>query len=252
MNDPLARSAAPIPTLSGTPQISTIQQTFRFMLVSALPCGVVVCSPFPPTGPSLEGGTSLKQAYEQAVVGMFGYMTDLSTVERRGKCEVEAEGARSLLSLLPLWAVRKRGAIVRMITCPRVTSPGHDLESLLFNLMDEFLFFFSTELVVSKEVPLNAALFPGNSLQPLPVVPSPATGGDHRVRPGELPHTGGGARRTLRPGQAPTRHRGQGILIKCFSALYNCTWLMMSSTRRSPTAPCRSWKSLTENGAKCM
>jgi len=51
---------------------------------------------------------------------MFGYMTDLSTVERRGKCEVEAE--------------------------------GHDLESLLFNLMDEFLFFFSTELVVSKEV----------------------------------------------------------------------------------------------------
>lgn len=65
-------------------------------------------------------GESLKQAYEQAVVGMFGYMTDLDTVDVEDQCEVEVE--------------------------------GHDLDSLLFNFLDEFLFVFSTELIVSKEV----------------------------------------------------------------------------------------------------
>jgi hypothetical protein len=39
-----------------------------------------------------EGGESLKQAYEQAVVGMFGYMTDLDTVDVEDQCEVEVEG----------------------------------------------------------------------------------------------------------------------------------------------------------------
>ena len=34
----------------------------------------------------------------------------------------------------------------------RARSPGHDLDSLLFNFLDEFLFVFSTELIVSKEV----------------------------------------------------------------------------------------------------
>ncbi|ELR16834.1 archease family protein [Acanthamoeba castellanii str. Neff] len=67
-----------------------------------------------------EWGESLKQAYEQAVVGMFGYMTDLDTVDVEDQCEVEVE--------------------------------GHDLDSLLFNFLDEFLFVFSTELIVSKEV----------------------------------------------------------------------------------------------------
>jgi len=67
-------------------------------------------------------GESLKEAYEQAVVGMFGYMTDLDTIDIDDSlsCLVEVE--------------------------------GHDLESLLFNFMDEFLFQFSTELIVSKEV----------------------------------------------------------------------------------------------------
>jgi SHS2 domain-containing protein len=51
---------------------------------------------------------------------MFGYMTDLDTVDVEDQCEVEVE--------------------------------GHDLDSLLFNFLDEFLFVFSTELIVSKEV----------------------------------------------------------------------------------------------------
>jgi SHS2 domain-containing protein len=53
---------------------------------------------------------------------MFGYMTDLATVDidEDASCEIEAE--------------------------------GHDNDSLLFSLMDEFLFNFSTEFFVSKEV----------------------------------------------------------------------------------------------------
>ncbi|CAI8043568.1 Protein archease [Geodia barretti] len=58
-------------------------------------------------------GDSIEEAFEQAAVGMFGYMTELSTVEETGTETIEAE--------------------------------GHDLESLLFKFLDEFLFLFSAE-----------------------------------------------------------------------------------------------------------
>lgn len=60
-------------------------------------------------------GRSLKESFEQACIGMFGYMTELPKVvineELTSTFEVE----------------------------------GHDLQSLLFALMDEFLFRFSAE-----------------------------------------------------------------------------------------------------------
>ncbi|KAH3713129.1 protein archease-like isoform X1 [Dreissena polymorpha] len=59
-------------------------------------------------------GDSLKEAFEQAVQAMFNYMTtDFSTVEMTDEHEVEAQ--------------------------------GEDLQSLLFHLMDEWLFAFSAE-----------------------------------------------------------------------------------------------------------
>jgi len=67
-------------------------------------------------------GPTLKQAFEQVIVCMFGYMTELDKVEidETKTIEIEAE--------------------------------GHDMESLLYGYMNEFLFNFSTEFMISKEV----------------------------------------------------------------------------------------------------
>lgn len=72
---------------------------------------------------------------------MFGYMTDLATVDLTDICEVEAEGKELVFTIL----------VASLIRGTDIAS-GHDLDSLLFNLMDEFLFVFSTEFIVSKQV----------------------------------------------------------------------------------------------------
>ncbi len=82
---------------------------------------------------NLIGGPTLKDAFEQAVLAMFNYMVDLSTVEIDNTAEdrvYEAEGSKST-----------------SLTCI-----GHDYESLLFGLMNEFLYIFSTEFFLCKEV----------------------------------------------------------------------------------------------------
>ncbi len=58
-------------------------------------------------------GESLKEAFELAGVALFGYITDLETVE--SKCEEVLE------------------------------AQGHDMDSLLFNFLDEVLFLFNAE-----------------------------------------------------------------------------------------------------------
>lgn len=58
-------------------------------------------------------GGDLSEAYEQVVMAMFGYMTDINTVDMMMYQEIEVS--------------------------------GHDLESLLFEFMSEFLFYFGTE-----------------------------------------------------------------------------------------------------------
>ncbi|KAJ8978896.1 hypothetical protein NQ317_008875 [Molorchus minor] len=65
-------------------------------------------------------GDSLKEAFEQCGIAMFGYMTELDTVEIKHCSEIEAN--------------------------------GHDIESLLFHFLDELLFLFSCEpfLICSK------------------------------------------------------------------------------------------------------
>ncbi|KAF5281902.1 hypothetical protein FQR65_LT14486 [Abscondita terminalis] len=67
-------------------------------------------------------GDTLKEAFEQCGLAMFGYMTTLSTVEINDVSEIEAN--------------------------------GHDLESLLFHFLDELLFLFSCEpfLICTKLV----------------------------------------------------------------------------------------------------
>lgn len=67
-------------------------------------------------------GDSLKEAYEQCGLAMFGYMTEIHTVEIKQCSEIEAT--------------------------------GHDLDSLLFHFLDELLFLFSCEpfLICSKLV----------------------------------------------------------------------------------------------------
>lgn len=62
---------------------------------------------------------------------MFGYMSDLSTVQETDSHLIEAEGAFEI----KYWCA-----------CPLVSaSLGHDMESLLFHFLDEFLFAFSAD-----------------------------------------------------------------------------------------------------------
>ena len=65
-------------------------------------------------------GATLEDAFAQQVLAMMGLMTELPTVEPSAVREVTAE--------------------------------GHDLHSLLFHVLDEFLFLFSTELFVARRV----------------------------------------------------------------------------------------------------
>lgn len=58
-------------------------------------------------------GASLTEAFEQVGMAMFGYMTELETVEIKEKHEIEAQ--------------------------------ADDLEALLFHFLDELLFLFSAE-----------------------------------------------------------------------------------------------------------
>lgn len=66
-------------------------------------------------------GDSLKEAFEQCAMAMFGYMTDLAYVE--------------------------------MVQIQEIEASGHDLESLLYNFLDELLFLFSAEpFLICKKV----------------------------------------------------------------------------------------------------
>ncbi|NXG41375.1 ARCH archease, partial [Psilopogon haemacephalus] len=66
-------------------------------------------------------GDTLEEAFEQCVMAMFGYMTDTETVEPVDTVEVEAE--------------------------------GHDMLSLLFHLLDEWLYKFSAnDFFIPREV----------------------------------------------------------------------------------------------------
>ncbi|XP_076831475.1 protein archease [Brachyhypopomus gauderio] len=66
-------------------------------------------------------GDSLEEAFEQCSMAMFGYMTDTETVEPTDTIEVVSE--------------------------------GHDLESLLFHFLDDWLFKFSADaFFIPREV----------------------------------------------------------------------------------------------------
>jgi len=67
-------------------------------------------------------GTTLAEAFEGQVMAMFGYMTDIKTVDIDPSVTFEFE------------------------------AEGHDLDSLLYNMMDEFLYRFATEEIICREV----------------------------------------------------------------------------------------------------
>lgn len=58
-------------------------------------------------------GDTLKEAFEQCANAMFGYITTIEYVEMKDTLDIEAE--------------------------------GHDMESLLYHFLDEFLFNFCAE-----------------------------------------------------------------------------------------------------------
>lgn len=82
-------------------------------------CGILRCS---------------RPSTSQVAVAMFGYMTDLDTVEEVGTEEIVAK--------------------------------GDDLESLLFHFLDEFLFLFSAEPFFVPKVASQSASQGYMSVQP--------------------------------------------------------------------------------------
>jgi len=68
----------------------------------------------------LAGGSTLKEAFEEVTLAMFNYMVELDNVEIKDTHEIDVE--------------------------------GHDLDSLLYNFMDEWLFVFSTEWFICTEI----------------------------------------------------------------------------------------------------
>ncbi|KAK2158253.1 hypothetical protein LSH36_174g07008 [Paralvinella palmiformis] len=72
-----------------------------------------------------EWGDDLKEAFEQAAMSMFGYMTEIEYIQMTDTQEIEAE--------------------------------GHDVESLLFHFLDEWLFVFSAEpFFIARKVVITA------------------------------------------------------------------------------------------------
>jgi SHS2 domain-containing protein len=65
-------------------------------------------------------GSTIEQAFEQQVIAMMSLITDLSAVEARTTHEVVVD--------------------------------GHDIQSLLFNFLDEWLFHFNSELFVCRRI----------------------------------------------------------------------------------------------------
>eukprot|EP00172_Hildenbrandia_rubra_P001342 Plantae.Rhodophyta-Hildenbrandia_rubra.ctg18796.p1 GENE.Plantae.Rhodophyta-Hildenbrandia_rubra.ctg18796~~Plantae.Rhodophyta-Hildenbrandia_rubra.ctg18796.p1 ORF type:complete len:211 (-),score=50.67 Plantae.Rhodophyta-Hildenbrandia_rubra.ctg18796:279-911(-) len=65
-------------------------------------------------------GDTLEESFAQAAIGMFGYMTDLERIEMMKEVTVEAE--------------------------------GHDMESLVFNFLDECLYEFGGDGFIMKRV----------------------------------------------------------------------------------------------------
>ncbi|XP_034934979.1 protein archease-like [Chelonus insularis] len=69
-------------------------------------------------------GETMEEAFEQCAMAMFGYMTELETVEIKQVHEIEAN--------------------------------GHDLQSLLFHFLDELLFLFNAEpFLIAKKVEIT-------------------------------------------------------------------------------------------------
>lgn len=66
----------------------------------------------------------------QSAVGMFGYMTDLHTVDETATETIEADGI-----------CHRKSVSINF----HFHFAGHDLQSLLFKFLDEFLFLFSAE-----------------------------------------------------------------------------------------------------------
>lgn len=67
-------------------------------------------------------GSSLEEAFEEVTKAMFGYMCELDKVECQKDVEVLVE------------------------------AEGHDMQSLLFKLLDEFLYQFCVDFVVCKNI----------------------------------------------------------------------------------------------------
>merc|ERR1712018_662564 len=70
-------------------------------------------------------GDDLKEAFEQLAISMFGYMTEIDTVDMLEECD-------------------------------EIVAEGHDMLSLIFHWLDEWLFFFSAEnFLIARKVKIT-------------------------------------------------------------------------------------------------
>ena len=151
----------------------------------------------------------------QTTVAMFGYMTELDTVDidESKTVEVEVEGllrsrANKEIQFFILSCSRRANANATHHADIRVCSlsSGHDLLSLLYNLMNEFLFVFGSEdYLVCKEVSITEFDTQHFRIK--------ARGYAWRARSSRLMAVWLQARRAVPDRQAPAGHRGQGHYV---------------------------------------
>ena len=115
---------------------------------TAVTVGADVCTPNPRacpacrpllTGATFLGGADLSEAFEQMLLSMFDYMTSLDTIG------IDPGLSRTFVS-----EGLRRPLPNRRVPALTTHVAGHDMHSLLYNLMDECLYIFSTEFFTPR------------------------------------------------------------------------------------------------------
>ena len=103
-----------------------------------------------------EGGKTLAEAFEHTAVAMYNYMVEIDTVDPKTDVTIEVSGNTILILALPLSPLPSLSlSPYPFLFFVYIISIGHDMESLLYNFLDEWLFQFSTEFIVCNQIKIN-------------------------------------------------------------------------------------------------
>lgn len=91
------------------------------------------------------GGNNLKEAFEACAIGLFGYMIEIDKVDIDESLEPTEFEVSGNIYYCYIHKILKRLFFIL----------AEDLESLLYEFLEEFIFIFGTELIVFKDIKLE-------------------------------------------------------------------------------------------------